>query len=68
MQSHLLLSCLLLSLILSWSYAMPVPQSDVASGPDDVRWRMVAGMDTALHYAIRLVSYGSSTVEIQLLE
>lgn len=41
---------------------MPVPQSDVASGPDDVRWRMVAGMDTALHYAIRLVSYGSSFV------
>ena len=48
---------------------MPVP-SENADGPHDVRWRMVAGMETAFHYAIRLVSYryASRTVGVQLLE
>ena len=54
MQSHLLLSCLLLSMTLSWSYATPLP-SEAADGPHDVRWRLVSGMETAYRYAIKLV-------------
>lgn len=55
MQSHLLLSCLLLSLTLSWSNAAPTP-STRANGPHDVRWRLVSGMETLFKYTIKLVS------------
>lgn len=61
MQSHLLISSLLLSLTLSWSNAMPVPRSVSADGPHDVRWRLVAGMETVHNYVVKLVSCGSNS-------
>lgn len=51
-------SCVLLAVVWSsWSEAAPASTANQqADGPDDVRWRIVSGLETAYVYAEKLVS------------